>query len=100
MTKELDGKAAIVTGGAAGIGAAIARRFARAGCRVVVADRDAAACATHPAYRATGPSVHSTRSVYWSNDGEHFRLGTTVDRSSTSPPRMSTYALNGHGHAT
>ncbi len=45
MTKELDGKVAIVTGGAAGIGAAIARRFARAGCRVVVADRDAAACA-------------------------------------------------------
>ncbi len=44
MTKELDGKTAIVTGGASGIGAAIARRFARAGCRVAIADRDAKAC--------------------------------------------------------
>ena len=36
----LDGKTAIVTGGAAGIGEAIARRLASAGARVLVADRD------------------------------------------------------------
>ena len=36
---RLDGKVAIVTGGASGIGAATARVFARAGARVVVADR-------------------------------------------------------------
>ena len=36
----LDGKVALVTGGASGIGAAIARRLAGAGARVVVADID------------------------------------------------------------
>ena len=38
--QDLDGKSAIVTGGGRGIGAAIARRLAAAGTRVVVADLD------------------------------------------------------------
>ncbi|MFC7432606.1 MULTISPECIES: 3-hydroxybutyrate dehydrogenase [unclassified Agrococcus] len=37
---ELEGRRAIVTGGASGIGAAIAHAFAEAGAHVVVADRD------------------------------------------------------------
>jgi D-sorbitol dehydrogenase (acceptor) len=37
---RLDGKVAIITGGAGGIGAAIARRYAAEGATVVVADRD------------------------------------------------------------
>ncbi|MEC5408523.1 glucose 1-dehydrogenase [Paraburkholderia sp. MPAMCS5] len=40
---DLQGKVAIVTGGAAGIGRATARLFAQAGARVVVADRAEAA---------------------------------------------------------
>lgn len=39
---SLDGKTALVTGGASGIGAAIARRFASAGARVLIADLDPA----------------------------------------------------------
>ncbi|MEV0251991.1 SDR family oxidoreductase [Nocardia sp. NPDC050712] len=39
---EISGKVAIVTGGGAGIGAALARRLADGGARVVVADLDAA----------------------------------------------------------
>ena len=35
---QLDGKVAVVTGGASGFGEAIARRFAQAGARVVVGD--------------------------------------------------------------
>ncbi|MCR8671551.1 3-hydroxybutyrate dehydrogenase [Agrococcus sp. HG114] len=39
----LSGRRAVITGGAAGIGAAIARSFAAEGAHVVIADRDAAA---------------------------------------------------------
>ena len=40
---DMQGRAAIVTGGAAGIGLAIARRLVASGARVSLWDRDAAA---------------------------------------------------------
>jgi NAD(P)-dependent dehydrogenase (short-subunit alcohol dehydrogenase family) len=43
MAKQLEGKVAIVTGGAGGLGRATVERFVAEGARVVVADLDAAA---------------------------------------------------------
>jgi 3-oxoacyl-[acyl-carrier protein] reductase len=40
MTMKLQGKTAIVTGGASGFGEGIVRRFAQEGARVIVADRN------------------------------------------------------------
>jgi meso-butanediol dehydrogenase/(S,S)-butanediol dehydrogenase/diacetyl reductase len=45
-TGLLQGKLALVTGAASGIGQAIAVAYAAAGARVIVTDRDAASCAT------------------------------------------------------
>lgn len=41
--KDLKGRTAVVTGGASGIGLAFAERFGREGCRVLIADIEAAA---------------------------------------------------------
>ena len=40
MTGELDGKVAVVTGGASGLGEGLARRFAAEGAKVLIGDID------------------------------------------------------------
>ena len=51
----LDGKAALITGAASGIGLATARRFVADGAQVAIADRNADA--VHDAARELGPSA-------------------------------------------
>ena len=48
LTLEVKGAIALVTGGAQGIGLAIARRLTKEGAKVVVADRNAEALAALP----------------------------------------------------
>jgi NAD(P)-dependent dehydrogenase (short-subunit alcohol dehydrogenase family) len=57
--KRLDGKVAVVTGGARGIGEAIVRLFVKHGARVVIADVDAAA--GDALASALGPQVSCVR---------------------------------------
>ena len=62
---DLSGKVALVTGGSRGLGRAMVAGFAQAGADVVIASRDAAACAAYAAEitaatgrRAVGYGVH------------------------------------------
>ena len=60
--KELKGKVAVVTGGASGIGRAMAERFAAEGMKVVLADIEEGALATAESeMRAKGGTVASKR---------------------------------------
>ncbi|HTJ93897.1 MAG TPA: SDR family NAD(P)-dependent oxidoreductase, partial [Pararobbsia sp.] len=59
---SLDGRRAVVTGAASGIGAAIATLYASAGARLVLADRDAQRLAVQAdACRALGATVETVQ---------------------------------------
>ncbi|HEV8425668.1 MAG TPA: 3-hydroxybutyrate dehydrogenase [Actinomycetes bacterium] len=68
MSVDLDGRAALVTGGASGIGEACARRLAAAGARVTVLDRDREG-ARRVAGELGGTSLHADLTDSGSLDG-------------------------------
>ena len=77
---RLNGKVAIVTGGAAGIGRATAERFAREGARVVIADVDEGASeATVSAIRTQGGEALSLRTDVADPEDVRRMVARTVD---------------------
>src|SRR5271170_1618226 len=58
---QLENKVAVITGAASGIGKEIARTFAQAGAKVVIADRNAAAA--HETAEELGDSCRRTRAL-------------------------------------
>lgn len=97
MTRALSGKVAIVTGASRGIGAAVARAFADAGCAVGLAARDATALATLESELRTG----GARAVAVPTDvGDDRAVAHLVERVVTEFGRLD-YACNnaaGNGH--
>jgi len=88
----LDGKVAVITGGAGGIGAAAARRFADDGAQVIVADLDddkglAVAASVDGHYvRADVTSAFDVQAMYAAAI-EHFgRLDICFNNAGISPP--------------
>ena len=80
----LDGKTAIVTGGARGIGFAIARRYIAEGARVVIADIDesagkAAAAALGPRRASCAPmsARRATRATWWRKPAASTAISTS-----------------------
>jgi NAD(P)-dependent dehydrogenase (short-subunit alcohol dehydrogenase family) len=59
MTFDMNGKTAVVTGAAGGIGAAVSRRFAAAGATLVLGDLDAVALEALAGELATLTAVHA-----------------------------------------
>lgn len=77
---QFDGKVALVTGGATGIGQAAALAFARAGAAVVIGDTDARAAGTVEDIRAAGgraadPSEMSGMILHLCSDAASFTTG-------------------------
>ncbi len=67
---DLAGRVAVVTGGASGLGAALAQRAARAGMRVLIADRDGPGLEAVRAELAGGGAEVRTRTVDVSRGAE------------------------------
>ena len=98
--KILDGKVAVVTGGAAGIGEAICSAFAEAGASVVVADIDAAETKTTAARISGLPVVADVRledsvSALFAECKTAFgRLDVLVNNAGIVPPQANIWELD------
>ncbi len=84
--RELAGKTAFVTGGAAGIGLAMARAFAQAGMKVMLADiEQSALSAAVEDLRTISPDIHSTAC-------------DVADAASVERAAQAAFAAFGHVH--
>lgn len=78
--KELKGKVAVVTGGASGIGRAMAERFAAEGMKVVLADiEEGALTRAESEMRATGTTVASKRTDVSRGEDVEALAGFAID---------------------
>src|ERR1700761_2827357 len=96
MTGLLDGKVAIVTGGAKGLGAGISRRMAREGAKVVITGRDgpAAEGAAEAAAEAI-PRDHGVEALGFSCDmGAKDQVEAMVDRTVDRFGRLDSLVTN------
>lgn len=88
---ELGGKVAVVTGGASGIGYAIAQRLSQAGASVVIADRDEeSAVAAAERLNADGAEAVSARTDVMSLED----IGAMVERTLESFGRLDVLVNN------
>ena len=84
VMKDFDGKVAVVTGGASGIGLGMARAFGRAGMKVVIADLDEAAMAAAEAeFGGNGVDLVTTRCDV--SDHEQIRHWPTPPSTPSKP---------------
>jgi len=78
--KDFDGKVAVVTGGASGIGLGMARAFGRAGMKVVIADLDDSAMAAAEAeFGGNGVDLVTTRCDVSDHEQIHALADTTIN---------------------
>ena len=93
---RLDGQAAIVTGGAQGIGGSCARRLAEEGAKVLIADIDAASSeANVEAIRRQGGTAESIRADL----GRHDDIKAMIDRAAQLWGRLDILVNNAYSPA-
>ena len=81
---ELDGKVSVITGGAGGIGLALARRFRRAGMRVAIADVEGAALEAGVAALGGGSDVLGVACDVTALDDVHALRDAVLERFGTA----------------
>jgi NAD(P)-dependent dehydrogenase (short-subunit alcohol dehydrogenase family) len=93
-TGTLAGQAAIVTGGARGIGRAIATRFARDGADVLIADLDEATGEATAAQLRDGESAGGMVAFLRADCADRADIGRVVDHSLTAFGRLDIFMAN------
>lgn len=99
---RLDGKIAIITGAARGMGAAIARRFVEEGAKVVLGDvRTDELAATAAAIEVDAPGSTQTLALDVTNDGDwHKAVALAVERFGGLHVLVNNAGVTGNAHGT